>query len=380
MKKIALIADAESLWTKRYVENVLLGGEYAVDIFSATNGRFADFYREKEVQVYSQQESTWLARQRIVGLVKTAHDLTKKSHEEYHIIQVHFVSELQALAFYFLRKKNRRARAIWTYWGSDLLRAPGLYLQWKKLVIGKVDAVSFVTKNLAERFHEIYSWKKEEMIVDFGNAVFDRILRLQKREGIKEECKEQFGFPAGKYSVMVGYNARVEQQHKRIIAALADVRQEVKEKMHIVYHFSYGDASAEYRRELAELTEREGFSYTVVDDFLEDEEMARFRTATDIFVHGQTTDALSGSMQESLFAGSIVINGGWLKYPEFEEMGIRDIKFQNFSDLGGILEDVVENFAARQAEAASNKEALYRANSWEILKPKWLRLLEGGCD
>lgn len=378
MKKIALIANADSFWTKKYIENILSDGEFKIDIFSISNKIYSSYYEENNITVYTEDKLTWLSVRWMVGIIKRTQGLAKKSDKIYDIIQVHFVNEYHALVFKYLSRKNRNAYTIWTYWGSDLFRIPMKQLRRIGGILKKVDAVTFVTQNLQDKFFQTYRWDKKNEIIDFGVSVYDEILRIEKQENAKAACKRNYQFPVDKICVMAGYNFSEGQQHKKIIEAIGKMQQSLKDRLHVIFHFSYGNASEQYKSELLELTEREGLSYSVVEHFLNDVEMAKLRIATDIFIHGQTTDALSASMLESLFSGSIVLNGKWLVYKELEERGIKDIKFDTFDELSGKMEDIVEHFDVYKEKFMPNREILYHMNSWQALKSKWLDLLECG--
>ncbi len=53
-KRILMIADAGSFWTKRYIENLLLPNGWQVVLFPIweTRSRFDDYYLENGVTVY----------------------------------------------------------------------------------------------------------------------------------------------------------------------------------------------------------------------------------------------------------------------------------------------------------------------------------------
>ena len=97
--------------------------------------------------------------------------------------------------------------------------------------------------------------------------------------------------------------------------------------------------------------------------------MAEMWSQIGFFINAQTTDSLSASVLESLYAGCTLINGKWLRYPEYEEFGIKFYEFNDFSDLLPLIESIVkgENKPIMQEDS----KLIYNQFSWEKARSFW---------
>lgn len=74
-------------------------------------------------------------------------------------------------------------------------------------------------------------------------------------------------------------------------------------------------------------------AYSIIEDFLSEEQVSALRLIGDVFIQLQTTDALSASTQEHIYAGARVIVGSWLPYSFLLENGVC---FETVSDVSAI--------------------------------------------
>lgn len=102
--------------------------------------------------------------------------------------------------------------------------------------------------------------------------------------------------------------------------------------------------------------------------------VSKFRAITDIFIHAQTTDAISCAMIEHLFAGSIVINGEWLKYGILDENDISYEIFKNFDSLPKVLERAIDNIEELKDNQILNQSRIEKVWSWNSLRKFSLNL------
>ena len=107
-KRILLIADAGSFWTKRYIENLLLPDGWEITIFPiwAQTGRFDEFYREHGVAVYRDAHRLPLVRRiprlRIWARVR-ANARALKKLGPFDVIHNHYLSQRDLALGFALR-------------------------------------------------------------------------------------------------------------------------------------------------------------------------------------------------------------------------------------------------------------------------------------
>jgi len=124
-----------------------------------------------------------------------------------------------------------------------------------------------------------------------------------------------------------------------------------------------------------EILQKNNIRYVILQDYMNDQEVAILRKITDIMVNVQDTDAFSASMQESLYAGGIVINGSWLNYDELSKKGAY---YETISELkpGALsskIEYIIDNLKELKEKAKINKEIIRNINDFDM-REEWVKV------
>ena len=99
--------------------------------------------------------------------------------------------------------------------------------------------------------------------------------------------------------------------------------------------------------------------------------MAALRLLSDIFIQVQTTDALSGSTQEHLYAGSFTIVGDWLPYKILKESGVVFNSVRSISEINGFI----KSFNPECTDfKETNISAIGMLSSWKYTIKDWVML------
>ncbi len=402
---ILVIASAESLWTKKYIERVLLPGGHTVTLLSQQFPIVKDFYDAHGIQVIALAPQPRfvgqaggsgatahisLSKRIYLAIKKTLPARLKKYIRQARMRRVVAVATKgipapDAIHMHYINPDMEEVYAhtwmnfsgplILTYWGSDILRLTGK--PYNQSLLAKASAITFMAEGLQEAFRRVYGVKYDNKlrIIDFGVSVYDAIDGLDRSAAAHEANRQHFGIPTGKVCIMAGYNANPGQQHLPMIEAIDRLPNASKLNIHVLLQYSYNyTESPEYYASIAKRLENVGFSWTIIDIFMDDMESARLRDAVDIFIHGQVTDALSASMLEYLYAGALVVNGKWLVYRELESRGIFYMQFDTFEHLTFLLADILAAESRASFDAATNRAALYAMNSWDAVREKWLQI------
>ena len=183
------------------------------------------------------------------------------------------------------------------------------------------------------------------------------------------KCKKHFGLAADKMSIAIGYNGHRRHQHLKVIDEFSKLSISQKNKLQLIIHFvGYDDLA--YEELLKNALKNCGIEYVFIARSLDFSEIAVLRLATDIFIHAQTTDGLSGSIRECLYAGTIVVNPVWIEYGELKKIGVEYIEYQEFSELNDIIENCIQEKISINLE--KNRELIYDHYSWEALEGDWI--------
>lgn len=120
---------------------------------------------------------------------------------------------------------------------------------------------------------------------------------------------------------------------------------------------------------------KSGIDYVIVDQMLPLESIGKLRVATDIFVHAQTTDALSGTIRECIFSEAILINPIWIRYQEYEKLGVDYIEYEQFDLLPEIIDDYLDG--KYHIDTKRNAKLVSSVYSWDAVREDWLKVING---
>lgn len=367
--KVLMIGDADSLWMQRYIKYVSLPLGHQVEIISNNNRKYAEFYRENNIQVHTafRENNVLFKVPKLRGKMISRETKRLISEVKADVVQVQFVNTGIAD---ILAHSSLDSKLILTYWGSDLLRGKKEQLIKVKPTIEKADSVVVMTDEMQDKFLDLYGneFAGKTQIIDMGVSAFKSIDEAVKD---KAEAKRKLigKGNAEKTVITLGYNASEGQQHEKLMAELRKLPAELKEKICVVLPMTYPDSKATYVKSIQQLAESEEYQTAVLTEFMNDEQIAVLCAATDIFVNAQITDALSTSMMEQLYSGSLVFNGSWLHYSFLDKLGIY---YENFDDIGNISERIKETAGDFKTDrTAPNHDLLAGQCSWASCKERW---------
>jgi len=233
---------------------------------------------------------------------------------------------------------------VGTFWGSDLFRASEQRLKKIENSFDYLDYITLSTKRLLNKFHQVYNTNYDLKIraALFGISGFDDISLLTNLT-TKNECKKFFNIPERKTVITIGYNGDSSQQHEKVLNSLVSANKGIWSNVYIVLPMTYGNIEEGYIDSIKVLLDKIGCEYQFITNFLSDIDIAKLRVSTDVFIHAQTTDAFSASVQEYLFSGAVVINPKWISYEELRDLGIEYIEYSDFDELPEIIEQLLDS-------------------------------------
>ena len=368
--KIFLIGSFDSIYMYQYVKEVLLDCNFKVDkqyyFFhsgdaSAISEEYMRLYEQVAYKIYYEKPYRRINH----SLIDALDDASPID-----VVHVQYVK----LGYYRPIRKKRRLiqKVILTAWGSDFLRLDNRFFSKMKKFVELADVVVTGTDNLRNFVIRELEINNINKLADpkFGSPVIEEIGRLKRKEQTNESKKN---ISSKQIIIACGYNGKPEQQHVSIIRALSKIREVYKAKVFLHLPVAYG-LSNEYCDLLKKELEKSGMDYKLDKKFYNPQEMAEVRLATDIFIHGQTTDASSSSVFEYIYADAVVVNGRWLQYHEVNDYNLSIKEFDDFNEITNIIEDVLDNLDKEQRKVANNNEILLTTRSWSNLKYAWQEL------
>lgn len=291
---------------------------------------------------------------------------------EYDAAQLLWIEPVWAFFDELIRSKVRKLNL--NVGGSDFYRAGKAELDFKKKLIASADKVTAETKGTIQEFSKYY--KKEAGskmgFLPFGVEVLDFIkLNINKD---KNDIKRKLNIPLDKIVIACGYNAIEEHQHMKIIDAISQLREDVKEQIVCVFRMTYPYGREDYIESVRNRLEERKLDYLILTEFMDFQSVAECALISDIMIHVQTTDQLSSTMLEEMYSGSIVIAGSWLPYKSLHEMGIYFLDVDVIPDITAILNDVITNIEEYKEKCRGNADIVWKHSSWDELAPRWRAL------
>ena len=379
MAKILILGEANSLWTEECLKRSGACRNNRIILYTATDALHEEFYLQNRVRMVRIKENAGImSRIPKVRAVKTVADYLSgikgivQETGDVDIVHVSFLQREKMCSLKYLRK--HAARIVCTFWGSDLFREKERRLREYGLFFPYADAITFSTEEMKERFQSVYGHRFDDKLcrLRFGVSSLERIVTDEAKTG---EAKALYHVPPDKCCITVGYNGAAAQQHIRILEALQETIGKHRDRICLLIPFTYGGDRI-YRKETEDYLQKLGCDYQIVDRYLDDRELGMLRMATDIFIHGQITDALSASVQEYLYAGKLVFNPAWIPYKELKQAGIHYIEYQSFEDLGNMVNHYFEQGPdpSEKKQLLSNSRKIWELSSWESVRDGWEKL------
>jgi len=365
--KILIIGNPNSAWIKSFIGNVFDNTGFKVYLLCY------EPVREYYIEYYEKHCVLFLGNPRKSSnkIFRLYYLLYAKLKIKMDIIHIHYLSN-GALRF-ALFAKAKKSKIIGTYWGSDIFRISKKRAKIIKKKLEKTDAITMLSEKITDRFLELYGnefMDKCILNMPFGNEVFLHIDDIEKKFSHKD-CKKEFNADSDKILISIGYNGSEAQQHDMVLEQLAHLSDKIKDKINIILHMGYGVSSKLYIQKVKNLSNTLGIKTILLNTFLDFDEIARLRIASDIYINAQVTDDYSGSIMEYLYAGCMLISGEWLKYCQFDNCGVFYIKFRDFSELSKLVTEVIES---GKEKIVGNRDVIKSIFSWDCIKYKWQSL------
>ena len=342
-KNIIIVGDIASIHVYNYVKNVILHLDCDCTLYNFSKNvvqPYVDFYNECGIKII-QGISTEVYKNK--GALTFTKEMAKCLNEigPFDILHVHQIRPSICPALYIVRKLYKKI--VLTYWGSDVYRISNLRSISTMPLLSVADQVTMMTQDMLEAYkkkwvHYFYCPDKVE-VLDFGNMFYNRIAHFSKDV---IGAKKDLGLNEKKYVCTIGYVGRPQMQQEKTIKSIVSNGKKLSDVLQIVIP-AYGMDDKAYEN-INVILRDSGFEYVIFRDFMMEIKVSLLRAATDIFIHSQTTDALSCAMLEHLYAGSVVLNGSWLKYSSLDKNAIYYKSFDVLEKLPELLSETIEHF------------------------------------
>jgi len=299
--------------------------------------------------------------------------ISKLGH--YDFVHIHYIEDILIRdAQYFVKKM--KSKLIVSIWGSDFLRASDFKKKQMLPILKYASKITIANSVAKESFLKYYSGSisnTKVILCWFCIEPLDTLKRIIDKS-TKKESKRLFGFTK-KVVITIGYNASAMQQHLEILKSI-----EVNSDLHkfhnqveFVIPLTY-PKNATYIQEIENFIKKSKFKFTLLTNFLSNEKVSQLRIASDIMIQLQTTDMLSASMLEHIYAKNIIITGSWLPYKDLREWGLVYHEVEEVMDIGQKLQNVLLNIDDFISEIKINRSILNQKYNKNEIISQWINL------
>lgn len=377
MKSILLIGNPDSLWIKRYVENVLHPAGWHTVIYPiySWEGGYREDYARMNTTVYRDEHAL-----PILGRIPKvrmwariyANAASLKALGPFDAVHCHYLSVVD-LTLGQVMARQQNAPLVATFWGSDLLRAEESTLRRMAKGLRQCRRISVFNQEHVERIRQLYGddTAAKTVVLDFGEVVFPCIDQVEAVGG-RAIAKAHLGIDENQLVVCVGSSASVAQQQLPALEAIAQLDEATLGQITLILQHTYAHDDIGNERKVQAFAQSLPCDTLILTDFLNDMESAYLRCAADVYLHPITTDAFSTSMKEYLYAGARVAYGGWLTYPTLHDLDLPVRQFADFDALPALLQDALAG--TWQPLTRQQRDRLGSICKWENLAPEWLGL------
>lgn len=362
--KILIIANSKIVFGKE-LKKELINIDQGMDV-SLLDFEFLTLLdnNNKENTKYSKKFLKYKNIPKLSMFFRMLHIKKVIEENDFDVVNIHISRWFYLLILATLTKQ----KLIITFYGSDFYRTSNFIKKIQEIMYKKADAITFTNPLTKDSFLKYYNnFEDKSYVCRFGLKTLDYIDKNRDKSTV--EIKKSLGYDAEKLIITCGYNSTKAQQHEKIIENITKLDDSLLENIQFIFPMTYGDSK--HKENIKSILKTTNLDYIVLEDFLYEDNNAYIKLASDIMINILETDSFSGSMQEFLYAGNIVITGSWLPYELFDKEGIKYYKIHHPNGLKDKLEELCINKDVFFNDLDKNINIIYNLSSWNINIKSW---------
>lgn len=286
----------------------------------------------------------------------------RKKLMKYDTIHIHFFNK----NLLYLDPKyliDSSSQLLISFWGSDFYKRSMSEKMRMKKYLKNAKIISFSNSATATTFTDVFPRYVDKIkIIRFGLPILDVIDSISATFK-KKTLPDIDNISSDKIVLTIGYSSHPDQQHLDIINALKNCEKLDLDRFLFVFPLTYGDKA--YADKVVNYAKKLKLNFKAYLTRLSLEEIAQIRLQTDIMLHLRKTDQFSGSFQEHLYAGNIVITGAWLPYQQLLDEKAYFHSIDSLRELPGLLLTVQNDLSEEKRKSIINKEIIASLSAWE---------------
>lgn len=277
--------------------------------------------------------------------------------------------------------KPRFKRVVGVAYGSDILRRRRSRDWVLKPAFAAMDHISATNDNVLDSIKDSFPGLHTGRlsITRFGLPVIDELRNVVLPAGDPERAKKSLGLDSKKVTVALGYSASAGQRQTELIERLS-VECDLLAHVQFIVPIQYGSAEVQRAVEAACQVANAACgsrTFVTIPDFYDVHQSAVLRLATDVLVNHSVSDAFSGTVLETIYAGNLVFAARHLPYQSMPGAGSSIWFYDRAEDLVEMLSAPSLQGSRRVASATvtATRGAVEAIASWNGVIPSWRRLI-----
>jgi hypothetical protein len=250
-------------------------------------------------------------------------------------------------------------KIVLSFWGSDLFQCNEDFRHdHHQALIERANTVVVHSPEMKVIFLSKFGWHLEHKVKTFLMADMYQALQpvyeqLPSKAAAREKFRKKLGVEDSHMVITIGHSGHDIDDHEAIVGALANLPASIKEKCFFVLPMTYG-AEPGYIDLVEDACRKAGLRFTILKEFLSQEDMVGLRFVADILVRLSRFDAFSLSLCETLCAGTVVISGAWLPYGMLRASGIYYREISEVEQVAAVLPEVIANLDSYRMRCQDN--------------------------
>jgi hypothetical protein len=316
-----------------------------------------------------------LNREMLREIASAARMANLKASEHYELYHFHFCT---AECLRLMDAVPSTAKLICSFWGSDLLRTHGVYEYVNQSrALERADAITVQSLEMREivlsKFGRHLLPKVHCVRFPLNGKFYELIDVMLNQPERVDAFRRELGVPEDRVLVTVGHNGNPANNQLPIIEALS--RLSASEKAAAVWVFPMKYLNNEsHIRAVEKAATAAGLEFRLMTHYLDWPELAAFRIATDVLIHLPISDALSGTVQEVIYAGNCVIAGAWLPYSPFRKVRLPLVTVEDFAEVPSCISQTLLRLGTLKREATEARQRIRDHFFAEAAVPPWVEI------
>jgi len=294
--------------------------------------------------------------------------------DTFDIVNFHSMDRQSVFLSTFL---SSGTKCVYSFWGSDLYTTNQELIEIQRTQITKVDGISLHSAEMQEQLIKLFPNVNSEIVYKqlFGipEILFSTFEDLRQNLNLNE-FKKTHGIPLDKVIVTVGYADRPVCNHFEILDHLKTLSPDLLAQIHLIIPMSYGFNRLYITKLTNYLDQLTQVSITKITEYLPYKDLLSLRMSSDVFIHGNLTDAFSRSMLEYICANNICIIGDWLPYSRLTDAEVLYQSFSKTNDIGGLLENTLVNLEQLKLDYKGNYDLIKSNFGIDTVAQYWVNM------